>query len=246
MFSISQKNVAQTNLQLYAQLRASGFDTASLDQVHAAYSFAAKQCASLFRGSGKPFSCHLIGVASLCAIEGASADTIIAALLHAIYQPRVGFAGINEFNAQRSALAQQFGTYSEQLTFACFIASYDAAAHDGKPAPEHHDLSLEQLRAVKMILLADSLEDALDAGLSLHGGADDDASVRGSARWRLQRMQAERSDFLSEANAHGFQHFLQLFDQLLSANESRLSQSATKSEQTGPFTQQYSSFRIEQ
>jgi hypothetical protein len=245
MTNASPKNVAQTNLQLYAQLRESGFDTASLNQVHAAYSFAAKQCATLFRGSGKPFSCHLVGVASLCAVEGATIKTIVAALLHAIYQPRVGFAESVEFQAQRHAIAQQFGSDSELLTFACFIASYDATAHGGKPAPKHHDLSLEQSRSVKMILLADSLEDALDCGVSLHGKAIDDASVRGGARWRLQRMQAERTDFLAAASTHGFQYFVQLFDQLLSVNESRLSQSAAKSEQVGPFTHQYSSFRIE-
>lgn len=244
MLSESPQIVAQTNLQLYAQLRASGFDAASLDQVHAAYSFAAKQCATLFRGSGKPFSCHLIGVASLCAIEGATIETLIAALLHAIYQPRVGFAGNDELAAQRSALAQQFGTHAELLTFACFIASDDAAAHGGKPAPDPHNLSAEQSRAVKMILLADCLEDALDAGLSLHGKADDDASVRGGARWRLQRMQAERTDFLAAASTHGFQYFVQLFDQLLSANENHVSHSATSSARTGPFTHQYSSFRI--
>jgi len=245
MTNAGPQAIAQTNLQLYAQLMAAGFSAADLQQVHAAYSFAAQQCAPLFRGSGKPFSCHLVGVASLCAIERGTISTLIAALLHAIYQPRVGFAGSDALNAQRSALAQQFGIASERLAFACFIVGYDAAAHAAKPAPEPDALTPSEFRAVKMILLADSLEDALDAGLSLHGKAEDDASVRGSARWRLQRMQAERADFLAAAGTHGFEHFATRFDQLLRLNSDRLSQSAASDNDFGPFTQQYSSFRID-
>jgi len=188
MTNASPQAIAQTNLQLYTQLMAAGFSAADLQQVHAAYSFAAKQCAPLFRGSGKPFSCHLVRIA-----------------------------------------------------FPCFIAGYNAA----KPAPEPDALTPSEFRAVKMILLADSIEDALDAGLSLHGKAEDDASVRGSARWRLQRMQAERADFLAAAGRHGFEHFATRFDQLLRLNSDRLSQSAASDNDFGPFTQQYSSFRID-
>ncbi len=235
--------IAQTNLQLYAQLRKAGQSQAALAQVHAAYQFAAALCFPLFRGSGKPFSCHLVGVASLCALVNCKADVLVAALLHASYQARVSDTDSESFADTRFSYARQFGDASERLVYGCYIASFDARAHAGQALPEPDLLTEQESKSVRLILLADALEDALDAGLALHGQAGDSAEQRGSAAWRLARMQAERDDFLAEANALDCPEFASLFDALLAENAALRSNDQFTGPFTGPFTGQYSSFR---
>lgn len=227
--------IAQTNLQLYAQLRKAGQTQDALAQVHAAYQFAAARCSPLFRGSGKPFSCHLVGVASLCALLKCSADTLVAALLHASYQTRVSDTGIEPFADLRRRYTSRFGLASERLVYGCYVASYDINAHIEQPLPVPDLLTTEESSAVRLIVLADTLEDALDGGLAPHGNAGDSAELRGSAAWRFARMQAVRDVFLTEANALTCPQFITLFDALLAENAALLA--------SGPFTGRYSSFR---
>lgn len=72
--------VAQTNLQLYAQLEPS-----QTPAVAAAYGLAAQLFTGQFRASGKPFLAHLVGTASLLAGQGRPLEEITTGLLHAAY-----------------------------------------------------------------------------------------------------------------------------------------------------------------
>ena len=78
--------LAQTNLQLYQELLAAGWDEVDVRAVRDAHEFAADVHSIQLRHSGKPFIAHLIGTASAVARSGGGSDLVRAALLHAVYQ----------------------------------------------------------------------------------------------------------------------------------------------------------------
>jgi hypothetical protein len=68
---------AQTNLQLFHQLRNAGYDEADLVCIHQAYQLACQVFTGFFRGSGKPFIAHLVGTASILAtLETAEGESL--------------------------------------------------------------------------------------------------------------------------------------------------------------------------
>ena len=105
---------------------------------------------------------------------------IRAALLHAVYQPRV--SGMDQAGAQRDALRALCGADVEELLHAYQSAGLPGAA----PAPLAAGCNALQ-RQVRILQLADQLEDGLDGGPWWHGEAGD-ADVRGSARERLDQF----------------------------------------------------------
>lgn len=173
--------VAQTAPQLYCQLAPLGMSDADLARVRAACLLGARVTAGLLRGSGKPFACHLVGVASLVAesLPG-DADAIVAALLHAMYQERVPFGP--DRSARRGRLLEVAGAEVEAL-----VARYEDAAPLGSTM-EPPDTSDPRSRIVRVMQLADELEDAVDGGPWWHGSADDGPELRGSAEHRARRF----------------------------------------------------------
>ena len=173
--------VAQTPPQLFCQLAETGFDDAALRRIRDACLLAVTRTAGLQRGSGKPFSCHLVGVASLVAEALPGNESMIrAALLHAVYQPRV--SGMDQAGAQRDAMRALCGADVEELLHAYQSAGLPGAA----PAPLAGGCDALQ-RQVRILQLADQLEDGLDGGPWWHGEAGD-ADLRGSARERLDQF----------------------------------------------------------
>jgi (p)ppGpp synthase/HD superfamily hydrolase len=75
--------VAQTNLQLYAQLLQQQWSADDMLLVQSAYEQAARRFAGLLRASGKCFIAHLVGTASITAHAGGSVLATRVALLHA-------------------------------------------------------------------------------------------------------------------------------------------------------------------
>lgn len=77
---------SQTNLQLYSEASQAGWAVRDIDALARAYALALKLFPSRYRGSGRPFTCHLVGTASLalrfCPEDH---DLVTAALLHATY-----------------------------------------------------------------------------------------------------------------------------------------------------------------
>ena len=175
--------VAQTLPQLYCQLAASGLGDAALAKIRDAGLLAVRRSDGLLRGSGKPFSCHLIGVASLLA-EAIPDDEvlIVALLLHALYQDRV--SGADSLERQRSAMRDAWGRNVEDL-----LHAYQTA---GMPEPGLARVDPSTLtpleRQVRLLQLADQLEDGLDGGPWWHGSPNDDGTERGSAQERADRF----------------------------------------------------------
>lgn len=77
---------AQTNIQFYSQLCETGFGDGDLRKIRAAYELAASLFATRFRPSGKPFTNHLVGTASILTAYRAAPPVIVAGLLHAAYE----------------------------------------------------------------------------------------------------------------------------------------------------------------
>jgi UDP-N-acetylmuramyl pentapeptide synthase len=76
---------AQTNVQLFNQLRSEGYSKKDRERVREAYEFAMRLFTGLFLPSGKTFIDHLVGTASILASLRVSTDLVIAGLIHAAY-----------------------------------------------------------------------------------------------------------------------------------------------------------------
>lgn len=76
---------AQTNLQLFIQLRTAGWSEDDLASVHAAYGLGSLLVSGVFTPCGKPLVDHLVGTASLVAWLGRPRAVVLAMLLHAVY-----------------------------------------------------------------------------------------------------------------------------------------------------------------
>lgn len=171
------KTIAQTHLQLLQQLHELGYPDSALLIVQRAYLLAVGHADGLYRGSGKPFVCHLVGTASIVAHCAEPVTTIAAALLHASYQERVIRDAPGGLAACRERIADEFGASCEELVHAYQLAT----------APSSEDAPADV--RVELLHLADDLEDLIDCAPMLHGGEGDNAEVRGSAAWRLQRAE---------------------------------------------------------
>src|SRR5688572_5605801 len=95
--------IAQTNLDLYAQLYRAGYGEADLLRVRDSYMFAVGLFSDRFRATGKPFLSHLVSTASLVAAFDARVPMVVAGLLHAVYESGVfadGFVGPTDSHRQ--------------------------------------------------------------------------------------------------------------------------------------------------
>lgn len=145
---------AQTNLQLYAQLVALGFDEAALRLTRTAYDRAAALFSARLRFSGKPFVAHLVGTASIVAAHGGDVRLVAAALLHAAYeQGDFGTHGRGPRPERREELRGAVGDAVESL-----VARYDAFDF---AAAAFSDAD----RDVLLLRAANEMEDALDLGV---------------------------------------------------------------------------------
>ena len=155
---------AQTNLQLYAQLRRAGFNDADLALVRQGYDFAMHLFPASFRGSGKPLLAHLVGTASILAAIDQPARVVTAGLLHAVYVfGDFGDARGGVTEGRRDRVRQAVGRDVEDL-----IARYthfDWNSHTIPVIRERVTTLTALEREVLTIRLANELEDHLDFGV---------------------------------------------------------------------------------
>jgi hypothetical protein len=113
---------AQTNLDLYAQLHALGWERHHLVMARDAYMLALRLFSDRFRANGKPFVAHLVGTASILAMLGARPAVVLGGMLHAAYANGIfpdggGGAGA----AHRRMVRDAAGAEAEHL-----VADYQA------------------------------------------------------------------------------------------------------------------------
>lgn len=165
------RDYAQTNLQLYSQLRASGYSEPQLARVRAGYDLAMRLFTASFRGSGKPLLAHLVGTASILAAIHQRDVVAIAGLLHAAYAlGDFGDGRLGMTDAKRARVRDAVGEEIEDL-----VARYTAFDWNRNTIPQIrervHTLTPIE-RDVLVIRLANELEDHLDYGVLYCGNGE--------------------------------------------------------------------------
>ncbi len=122
-----------------------------------------------YRGNGKPFVAHLVGVASVLAAHDRPIETVAAGLLHSVYELGEfgdGTRGMSVRKQQQVRLA--VGDAVEAL-----VAGYSATRWQFSTIADMTEraatLPPAQLRVVE-IKLADAIDDHLDGGLAYAPG----------------------------------------------------------------------------
>jgi len=163
---------AQTNLQLFAQMRDRRYNDQDLALVKSAYDLAARLFTAEFRGSGKPLLAHLIGTASvLCALE-VPASLLAAAVLHAAYifgEFGDGRRGCDP--AKRATVRAAVGSDIERIVMRYHELRWNNSTV-AAIAARVSDMDAEA-RSVLLIRLANELEDHLDLGVLYCGNAEE-------------------------------------------------------------------------
>ena len=162
---------AQTNLQLYTQLRRDGYRDEDLRIVRGGYDLAMQLCSASFRGSGKPLLAHLVGTASILASIEQTPAIVTAGLLHAAYALGDfgdGRMGVTEL--KRDRVREAAGREVEDL-----VARYTAFDWNRNTIPsicQRVETLTPGERDVLVIRLANELEDHLDNGVLYCGNGE--------------------------------------------------------------------------
>jgi hypothetical protein len=138
--------IAQTNVQLYRQLRDAGVADDELARVRAAYELGVELFSGRYRRPHRPFIEHLVGTASIVADVDGRPSMVLAALLHAAY-PRGDWGGRAAGARERDAVRRVVGPEAEALIwqYAQIPSKLDALelwveGHRHAPSPLAADL----------------------------------------------------------------------------------------------------------
>jgi (p)ppGpp synthase/HD superfamily hydrolase len=154
---------AQTNVQLYNQLRAANWADEDLRHVQSAYRLAMRVVAGHYRANEKPFVAHLVGVASILASCGAPPTVVSAGLLHAVYRHgEFGDGSRGASEDKRREVRRAVGAACEELVarYAACRWSLEMLQDLLARAPGFSPIEA----AVALMKLADTLEDFDDRG----------------------------------------------------------------------------------
>jgi (p)ppGpp synthase/HD superfamily hydrolase len=172
--------VAQTNIQLYNQLRRQGLSRDELVLVHRAYELLTTLYSGYYQGDGKPFVAHGVGVASIMADLGQPAEIVAMALLHAVYG-NADFgdgAGSGATPSRRELVREAVGEEVEGLVFrfADLRVHPDTIEHDRRALAELDETD----RRLQLVAIADHVEKYVDLGVLYFG--DDEEIVSWTER----------------------------------------------------------------
>lgn len=155
---------AQTNLQLFNQLRHDGYSNTERICILNGYKLAMCLFTGCFRPSGKTFIAHLVGTASILSSLHVPASVVAAGLIHAAYaNGNFGYGGKGISNAKREQLRCGVGKEIEE-----YVARYTALQWNEQTIPaivDRFDTLTAIDRDVLLIRLANELEEYLDLGL---------------------------------------------------------------------------------
>jgi (p)ppGpp synthase/HD superfamily hydrolase len=162
---------AQTNLELYTQLRRAGYTDTQLALVRSGYDLAMHLCTASFRGSGKPLLAHLVGTASILAAIHQRPEIVTAGLLHAAYAlGDFGDGRMGITDGKRARVREAAGADVEDL-----VTRYTLFDWNRNTIPSIRQrvatLTADE-RDVLVIRLANELEDHLDLGVLYCGNGE--------------------------------------------------------------------------
>lgn len=161
--------IAQTNLQLYAQLRRADWSTVEIEAVGRAYALASVLVAGWHRANGKSFLDHFVGTASVTAATGARPAMVRAALVHNAYGTILHPDRRQVGRRQRLEVEQAIGAEAEQLVFDYHRLAWDDTEVAGL-LRRVDELDVHE-RDLTVLRLANEVDDAADLG-RLHGGQE--------------------------------------------------------------------------
>jgi (p)ppGpp synthase/HD superfamily hydrolase len=155
---------AQTNIQLFRQLRSQGYPPDEIAAVCCSYELALQLCTSLYRPSGKTFIAHLVGTASILGSLRVPINLVAAGLLHSAYTHGDfgGGPGVVTLG-NREEVKSIAGAETEE-----YVARYADLGWNLENIQVVHAKLYELDRVdrdVVLIRLANELEDLLDRGL---------------------------------------------------------------------------------
>jgi (p)ppGpp synthase/HD superfamily hydrolase len=164
------QSFAQTNIQLFNQMRELGYSVADLRLIGATYDLAVSLFSALFRASGKPFLAHLVGTASILASLREPIEIVAAGLLHAAYVGGDFGSGVTGITGSKRAEVQRVvGDSVESYVVAYTQTTWNRDVPQ-LVATQCHTLDYIG-RGVTLIRLANELEEYLDLGV-LYCGAE--------------------------------------------------------------------------
>ena len=172
--------VAQTNLQLYNQLRGRGWPQAELGLVHRAYELTVSLYSGYFQSDGKPFVAHTVGVASVLGHLGRPAEVVAAGLLHNVYtNADFGDGRIYSARTARRRIVQRgAGERVEAIVYG-FLREMRLKPHTRIYDQQRPDVLASIDPDLVLLDLADALEKHVDGGVLYIG--DRDAYLRNAA-----------------------------------------------------------------
>ena len=155
---------AQTNVQLFNQLRCEGYSEEECELVRRTYEFAMLLFTGLFLPSGKGFIDHLVGTASILASLHARIEIVAAGLIHAAYlHGDFGGARKGVSDAKRRKVRDAVGENVED-----YVHEYDRLLWGTREAIQTVDDHLADLGPIDcqvlLMRLANELEHELDLG----------------------------------------------------------------------------------
>lgn len=157
--------IAQTNLQLYQQLRTAGWDDEALATVHDAYELVDELFVGQRRRSRKPFVAHLVGTASVVADVDGRRELVLAGLVHATYKHgEWGDRRRGVTDRKRRLLRAVVGADAEAI--ACAYASLVYTVDDLQRAAAAARRS-SRMRDVVLLRIAGEVEEHSDLGVRL-------------------------------------------------------------------------------
>jgi hypothetical protein len=183
--------IAQTNIQLYNQLRDAHLPIDDLVLVHRAYELLASLYPGFYQADGKPFVAHGVGVTSILAWLDQPADILAVGLLHNVYG-NADFGdgrrtGTTRFRRRvvRDAVGERVeGLLNRFADLRIHAQGIDAVRRDlgGRDDIE---------RRLLIVDLADHLEKYIDLGVLYFGDND----------WVVGRSDQVGGDLIELANA---------------------------------------------
>ena len=159
---------AQTNIQLFNQLRREGYSNADLSLVRDGYELAMVLFTSRFQPSGKSFIAHVVGTASILASLRLPPKLVAAGLIHNVYENAdfgTGRSGISL--GKRDEIRKTLGPEVEE--YVARFAALCSTSPTADLARNNPDKLASGDRAALLILFAEGLEHLLDCDILYYG-----------------------------------------------------------------------------
>jgi gluconolactonase len=196
---------AQTNIQLFNQLRRDGYSQTDIALIRDAYELAMVLYTGRFQPSGRPFIAHGVGAASVLASLRSSAQVVAAGLLHNVYGTGDfgdGRRGIS--TARRQEIRRVLSSEVEE-----YVARFRTMYWESPTiqlARNNPDKLASVDRSVLSILLAEHLDHLLDLDALYYDAAIARTYVRNSRiaaeiaeRLGLSQLAAELKEAIQQA-----------------------------------------------